>query len=219
MIRNKVNGKLYIGRTSNYETRKKSHYTIALGLGNNNKKRRPLYVDIIKFGWDNFVFSILEEDLTFEDASEKEEFYIKKYKTTYLEYGYNKKRGEILGGKGYYKYDDAIIDRVFELLINTDVSLEAISDETGLSLPYLRDINSGSRIRREGISYPIRNIDKRVGEDVLLKIIDMLKNTNMPQKEIAKELGVARSTVTMTNIGKNNYRDDLEYPIRKKKSN
>ena len=43
----------------------------------------------------------------------------------------------------------------------------------------------------------------------------MLENTDLTQKEIASQLGVARSTVTMINIGKNHRLSNKSYPIRK----
>ena len=43
----------------------------------------------------------------------------------------------------------------------------------------------------------------------------MLQHTKLTQKEIGKKVGWNRSAVTMINIGKNHYRENLEYPIRK----
>jgi len=44
---------------------------------------------IKKYGKDNFKREILEECLTFEDARQKEEFYIKKFNSTNRDVGYN----------------------------------------------------------------------------------------------------------------------------------
>ena len=43
----------------------------------------------------------------------------------------------------------------------------------------------------------------------------MLKNTKYTQKEIAKMFDVARSCVTMINIGENHHDESIIYPIRK----
>ena len=71
-------------------------------------------------------------------------------------------------------------------------------------------INNGKIRRRENIEYPIRDKDSTYEE---IKVL--LKTTNLTQREIAKLLGVARSTVTMINIGKNHFDENENYPIRK----
>ena len=48
-----------------------------------------------------------------------------------------------------------------------------------------------------------------------LKVIELLKNTKMSQKEIGQEVGWNRSAITMINIGKNHHQENLDYPIRK----
>ena len=87
---NKINGKLYIGQTSedNPENRYKN--------GKNYMRCPCFYNAILKYGWDNFEHVVLVVDLTKELANIVEIELIKKYKTINNKYGYNLQ----LGGSG-----------------------------------------------------------------------------------------------------------------------
>lgn len=80
---NKINGKLYIGQTSedNPENRYKN--------GKNYMRCPYFHNAILKYGWDNFEHIILVDDVTKEQADIIEKELIKKYKTTNPRFGYN----------------------------------------------------------------------------------------------------------------------------------
>ena len=84
--RNKINGKSYIGKTSQSLERR------ARKDGSGYKKCRRFYEDIQEYGWPNFEGEVLEKDLTPQEAEEKEQFYIKKY-DSYWPNGYNLQSG------------------------------------------------------------------------------------------------------------------------------
>ena len=63
-ISNKINSRVYIGLTNNLERRFNEH---KIGKGS-----IPLYKDIIKYGEENFDFSVLEEVEDYNQASQKE---------------------------------------------------------------------------------------------------------------------------------------------------
>lgn len=93
---NKINDKKYIGITGvNPEKR----------WGNNGngytKNKQPLFNRAInKYGWNNFDHIILYENLTKEEACEKEIYLISYYNTQNPEYGYNIQPGGQLGNAG-----------------------------------------------------------------------------------------------------------------------
>ena len=82
------NGKKYIGQTINEKQRKRQHINLCK-KGIDHK----FYRAVKKYGWDNFVYGIIDE---YDDAilNEQEIFYIIKYNT--YENGYN----STLGGGG-----------------------------------------------------------------------------------------------------------------------
>ena len=83
------NGRRYIGVTSqNPERRWRG------GMHYDYNKR--FFSAIIQYGWDNIEHEILYENLTKEEAEQKEIELIKEYKTNQEEYGYNMTSG----GKG-----------------------------------------------------------------------------------------------------------------------
>lgn len=90
---NKINQKKYIGLTK----RKPE-----LRWQNGTAYRNNSHFDaaIRKYGWDNFDHIILDENLNYEEACEKEKEYISKYCTTDNKYGYNM----TLGGEGTQGY-------------------------------------------------------------------------------------------------------------------
>ena len=79
---NKVNGKVYIGRTCT--TLKKR-----ARRGQGYKGCVYFWCAIEKYGWDNFEPEILESGLTNEEAAIKETEYIKKFNSANSEFGYN----------------------------------------------------------------------------------------------------------------------------------
>ena len=80
---NKVNGKVYIGRTCQ---------TLVGRAGRNGIKYKGchhFWRAIQKYGWSNFEPIILEEGLSNGEAAKREIFYIKEYDSTNKENGYN----------------------------------------------------------------------------------------------------------------------------------
>ena len=112
-IVNDINGKIYIGKTSNtIEERFKEH------IQDSKKKRcekRPLYDAMNKYGIENFRIEQIEEVKNDEVASEREQFWINQLRT-YIGFidcnGYN----ATLGGdsKRYYDYQE-IANKYMEL--------------------------------------------------------------------------------------------------------
>ena len=85
--KNKINGKVYIGITSQKPEQR-------WGLQGCNYKSSPhFYSAIQKYGWDNFEHNILFTDLTKEQACLKEQELIKEYNSMNREFGYNSTSG------------------------------------------------------------------------------------------------------------------------------
>lgn len=80
------NGKRYVGMTSD-------ELKVRFGNGNHYSRKTRFGMAIQKFGWKNITSEILETELSFEEACEKEKYYISLYKTTQEEFGYNMAAG------------------------------------------------------------------------------------------------------------------------------
>lgn len=76
-IQNKINGKIYIGQSTNIKIRWKDHKSCGRNKGN-RESHKPLYQAIYKYGLENFDFSIIEE-CSQKELNEKEIYWIKYY--------------------------------------------------------------------------------------------------------------------------------------------
>lgn len=93
MIKNKINNKMYIGKSKNIEYRfYNGHRKFLI---KNNHANKHLQRSWNKYGEENFEFSIIEKCK--EDClNEREIYWINYYNSSNMEYGYNK----TLGGDG-----------------------------------------------------------------------------------------------------------------------
>lgn len=80
------NGKSYIGLTCQTLERRARG-----GLG--YKECTAFYNAILKYGWDNIEHEVLESGLTFEEACERERYYISYFHSLTTECGYNLENG------------------------------------------------------------------------------------------------------------------------------
>lgn len=94
-IKNRINGKVYIGMTINLHGRIQTHKSY---LKYNKHVNRYLQSDYNEFGLENFEFITLEECDDNSQLEDKERMYIFKYKSTDRGFGYNLTYG---GRTGY----------------------------------------------------------------------------------------------------------------------
>ena len=104
-ITNKENGKEYVGKTEHSDPRNRFKEHLQESRQKRSKER-PLYRAINKYGEDNFQFTVLEE-VTSEEASNREKYWVKKL-GTYGSVGYNATKGG--DGSIYLDYQKIIED-------------------------------------------------------------------------------------------------------------
>ena len=212
-ITNKLNGKCYIGQTSDYKRRFIEHK--ALGYG--QEKNKVLYLAFQKYGINNFNFEIIAYC---EDYNEKEKFYIAKYNS--FENGYNMTSGgenpPINKGENspFNIYDISIILRIKQLLKENIIEQKDIAEQIGCNISTIHRINYGLLWKEENQKYPIRP-SKHLELVTIEKIQYELLNTNKTQKQIGNDYNVARTTITAINLGTNHYNKEFNYPLRKNK--
>lgn len=101
---NKVNGKVYVGKTTNFTERIKKHYRRFLSGEQSNL---ALYKALKKYGWENFSIEKIEE-CSEEKLNERECYWIEYYDSYFN--GYNETRG----GDGGTLYDYKKIVELWE---------------------------------------------------------------------------------------------------------
>lgn len=88
-IKNRINEKVYIGQTVNFNKRMKEHI-----YGRNARQNSVIDMAILKYGKGNFDFTIIDKAVNQIDADEKERYYIKHFNTL-CPNGYN----VLIGGR------------------------------------------------------------------------------------------------------------------------
>ena len=86
-IENKINGKCYIGQTSNFQRRLYNH-----NANVRNNKNLPLYDAIRRYGAKNFSVKVIDKDRKTRHIDACERYYIRKYNSLYPN-GYNLESG------------------------------------------------------------------------------------------------------------------------------
>ena len=87
--KNLVNGKTYVGWTSNEKERKKTHIKLARRPG--KKKRQIIHEAMNKYGLDNFEYKVLDRTLDLDLSKSLETYYILANRS--LDNGYNRTLG------------------------------------------------------------------------------------------------------------------------------
>ena len=91
---NNLNGKKYVGMTSNIEKRFGKNGSGYLHKNKDGKFIQPLFAYAIKkYGWENFSHQIVYKNLSKEEADNLEKTLIKKYDTLNPQKGYNIRKG------------------------------------------------------------------------------------------------------------------------------
>ena len=85
--KNKINNKIYVGQTKQSLNRRFRHN------GEGYKHCVYFYSAIQKYGWDNFTHQLVYDNLTQEQANQKEKELILKYNTQNRNFGYNISQG------------------------------------------------------------------------------------------------------------------------------
>lgn len=132
-ITNKINGKVYVGKTKNLKDRWENH------CSNVGKKRRPLYDGMLHYGIDNFVMEVV--DTTTEDKiDELEKNWIEKLDT--INTGYNLTEGGTGG--------DTFSNRTTQSKNGTREKLSEISKKYAASSEYIQKLrDAGNRLWKD----------------------------------------------------------------------
>lgn len=155
-IKNKINGKIYIGQSSNIEKRWDEHKR-AVHYQSQHTYEYPLYRAIRKYGIENFDFCVIEI-CSIENLTIREQYWIDFYNSK-VPNGYNQedavaaKRGEKCN---FAVLTDVQAKEIIRLLQNTNIPMSEIAEIYNVSGSCIEDINKGRRRVQNNIDYPVR---------------------------------------------------------------
>ena len=149
--------------------------------------------------------------------NDREKYWIKFYNTYEDNSKYNLTPGGSPRDYKFTYFSDKTIETAIDLLKNTSISFQEISDITGISVVMLSEINHGKRRHIDNVKYPLRELTKgrKLTENNLLEIKELLEHSDLPMTQIAQQYNVVVETIRKINKGKRRYHNDWNYPLRK----
>lgn len=225
-ITNLINNKIYIGKTKrDLKTRWLEHCSDAKNYQENNN---PLHAAIKKYGKENFIYEIVEDNISEQELNEREKYYIKYYNSKSHDLGYNVTDGGD-GGQTSSILTTKMVNEIILILQDKDnlLSFNEIGDKYNVSGSVIRSINIGASWHKNNISYPIRTYSTTgltINRDIYAQIINDILNTEETLQEIQNKYNLSEQQMTAINQGYGCYNNNNEYykgiylgqyPIRK----
>lgn len=225
-ITNKINGKIYIGKTirTPYERWQEHVRESLLDVDS----EIPLHKAIRKYGKENFTIEVVETNIsTLEELNQKEKQYIKIFDSKVHHHGYNVADGGD-GGRIVTKITIEQVKQIKEMLSDQE-NLESFSEigkRFGLTPSSIREINIGNSWYDEKDSYPIRKYNVAgltIPKKEYEKIVNELKASTLSISEIQSKYDLSQSQINAINNGHycydgtNDYYKDIyrgPFPIR-----
>lgn len=149
-VTNNITKECYIGASKNIMNRWRDHFS---NYKNPNRKdyNSLLYINIRKFGLENFKFELLEECDILE-LNDKERYYVKLFKPEY---------NQTPGGKGGHVNKPKRFKEIIYDLEHSNKTFKEIGKEYGYCECTISQINKGESWYDENLNYPIRTLDRK----------------------------------------------------------
>lgn len=208
---NLINQKLYIGQTNNIDRRIREHKSNSFNPKSVNYNN-IIHKAIRKYGYENFEISILETfDGTYDQANEREQFWIKEKHSLITENGYNILEGGNNSSRSMFSNEEIAN---LKTLIKNGISYNEIQKKYPVSKTFISDINRGKYFFDSSEQYPLYYY--RITNDIYDALIEDLEKPELIFKELAEKYNLGESTVKKFNYGmlQPGYYQG-EYPIRK----
>lgn len=218
-LTNQINGKKYIGRTNDIRRRMTQHKNDSFNPNCARKYDTPLAHAIRKYGWEAFNMEVLQQNEDKDIINQSEQEYILLY-DTYSSGGYNASIGGEFGAAGR-EYTSKFREQLPDIIVDLKSGMKHkdIAHKYDISIPYVSEINNGTRLRVETETYPLFLSHNENMKLVYPKIIELLATTKKSMNAIARELHISKDTVQRVNQGNIRAVKDLspDFPIRKQK--
>lgn len=219
------NGKIYIGRAINIKRRIREHYS--------KEDNTACYKALHKYfsSFYEIDVEILEQlkEYNHQKICELEKKWIREYHSfENKNIGYNESEGGDGSDFGVNnvasKITQSDLEDIVKMLKNNKTNIE-IGKKYNLHPDTIGRINQGKTYFNDKLDYPIRKIDKDVAgmkstnafdEEKYLKIVQLLKTTQLSRSEIALEVGCDLTIISSINNGKHFYCKNINetFPLR-----
>lgn len=134
-----------------------------------------------------------------------------------LKYPLRKLENHFKGIRDYNELTDKEIEDILFDLKENKLQYEEMMVKYGVSYKFLRRVNKGEKILKEGLDYPLRPILSKISEEEAEQIRLLLKNSDLSYEEIANIFDKKVERIRKINIGAIFKNSNYEYPIRGKK--
>lgn len=203
-ITNKVNNKVYIGKTIRNISFRYGNNMNSLFLRHHNDHLKK---SMLKYGFDSFVIDVVEDGISDEDIIDREVFYINKYKSYNPDYGYNKiiKHSD-LGGKCYKKVicinNGIVYDSMTEACNDLDLNIGKVSAVCNGKRRHTKGYQFA--FYEEGKEYVLQDII--VGEKVNAKQVICINTQEVFKSisEASKFFGISLDSISKCCSGRHN---------------
>lgn len=205
-IYNYENGKYYIGATSDFEKRKKSH---SHRLRNHRHTNNELQEDFLFYGEDAFTFDIIEDvHCNSMCKNEVKKLYLAKKESEFIEIfnaienGYNTVETGIFlrGGRNMKaKYESGQYIKIFFEYHREGKSLDELQEKWDLSKSQLSNIVRG--LHSVTSSLPLERSSNfkdyvRLTPEEKREVYNKYHRGDIPQVELAQEYNVSQATIS-----------------------
>lgn len=211
-IRNIQNNKIYVGSSNDIVRRWKNHCSDLIYQNHINKHLSAAW---LKYGQDSFVFELKEiyepndkfdKKENLDCLRKREQYYINLYDTSNNKKGYNESNlatnpsinitEKLLNGERAISPQQFY--KVVDLLLNSELNLREISDETGVKYTTVKDIYQKREYKEllTGYNFPVRSNDKtdKLKREHWNDIMN-LYNLGMPAEQISREINCGISVL------------------------
>lgn len=208
---------VYVGQTVDLQKRRLQHEKYDPHNPSQKEYHYPLSRGIRKYGLEEYQCEVLEEVDLIENLDEKEKYWIAYFNTYEDPMKYNLTPGGSPKEYTFTWFSEKTIDWAIQLIKNTQLPFQEISNITGISVVMLSEINHGHRRKKDKETYPLRELTKgkKLTQKALSEIKTLLETSDLPMTQIAAQYGVCVATIRAINQGKRQFHEEWQYPLRK----
>lgn len=206
---NKVNGKKYVGQTRNGVDRRAYEHQRSAKTPSDSSYDQVFHRAIRKYGWDNFILTVLADNIdNQEDLDYLEDYFIQYYQTLTPQHGYNARTGgryySLISPESIHKMcmakGELTEEEVIELRIayKNHESPKKIYEEKykdRLEFHAFMNIWSGRRYKQILPEYIQNGRRKKYSDELVAQIQKDYFENHLSYKELSKKYNVPKNSI------------------------